>query len=274
MKTSASLFLTDIMPEKRSWFNKIVKNDVFGNNSPHHVFNRLKQSGVEGIELLLPSYAKITLEDIQKLKEILAENTMPVFSVHQTIRLLSMTKIDEIKTLFEIAKMLSAKVIVLHMSSAGKQIFDKEYIQTIHELEKQYGIKAGFENREKFIGSLTKPYGWDEKEFGLLMKDKNFSITLDTQHLAQAGGDIIEFFKKNKDRIVNIHISDYKHHILNSSLRPLRFRHMPLGKGQLPIDEFLKTLKKENYKGLVTMEIHTDLEGLCESARMITGSKK
>lgn len=274
MKTSASLFLTDIMPHKRGWFNKIVKTPIFQDKTPQEVFATLKASGIEGIELLLPSFARVTQEDINQLKKFLAENHMPVFSVHQSIRFLTQTKSEEIKDLFKIADKLSAKVVVLHMNSAGKQIFDKAYIDMIHALEKQYGIKAGFENREKFIGSILKPYGWHEDKFSSLMKKQNFSITLDTTHLAQAGGDIINFFKKNKDRIVNIHLSDYRPHFLNSSLRPLRFKHLPLGKGQLPIEEFLRILKKENYKGLVTMEINTDLPGMCESAKIITDNKK
>ncbi len=106
------------------------------------------------------------------------------------------------------------------------------------------------------------------------MKKADLHITLDTTHLAQAGGNIIDFFKKNKARIVNIHISDYKPNMLNNNLRPLRYKHMPLGKGDLPIEEFVRTLREEKYKGLVTMEIHTDLNGMCESAKVINAHSK
>jgi sugar phosphate isomerase/epimerase len=94
-------------------------------------------------------------------------------------------------------------------------------------------------------------------------------MTLDTTHLGQAGGDIVKFFKKNKGKIVNIHLGDYKHHPLNTTLRPFRYKHLPLGHGQLPIQEFLETLRKEKYQGLITMEIHTNLEGMCQSAKLI-----
>ena len=106
------------------------------------------------------------------------------------------------------------------------------------------------------------------------MAENNFDITLDTTHLAHSGGDIIEFFEKNKERIINIHLSDYRPHLLNGSLRPFRYKHLPLGKGVLPIEEFIKLLKKENYSGLLTMEIHTDLHGMCESAEKITSIVK
>ena len=271
MKTSTSLMLTDIMPQKRSWFTKVVKNRVFDRKSPDQVFASLKDSGVEGIELLLPSYTKITEEDIAEVKRMLDQNNMPVFSVHQTLRFFTKTRLGEIEELFKLTKFLSADVIVLHMNSAGKQVFDKEYITAVHKLQKKYGIKVGFENREKFIGSLFRPYGWHAEKFSSLMKENEFFITFDTTHLAHSGGDIVTFFKHNKDRIVNIHLSDYKSNMLNSSLRPLRFKHLPLGEGELPIEEFIKLLRKENYKGLLTMEINTDLAGMCESARIIHG---
>lgn len=273
MKISAGLFLTDILPHRRKLFNKIVKNKVFGTKSPAHVFSSLKKSGVDGIEIFLPSFMKFTDDDLLEIKKIVEAHDVQIFSVHQSLRFLTKTRIAEITRLFEMAHMLSAKVIVLHISLAGKQIFDDEYIATLHSLEKKYGIKIGFENRERIVGSFRKHHSWHGDEFAKLMKKTGFHITLDTTHLAQAGGDIIEFFKQNKDRIVNIHLSDYKHHYLNSTLRPFRYKHLPIGKGDLPMDEFLQVLRKEKYNGLVTMEMHTDLEGMSESARVISNAR-
>lgn len=270
MKTSAGLFLTDILPHKRGLYSKIVKNKVFGKHPSHYVFDTLKKSGVDGVEVFLPSFSKITANVIEELKEHLNREKMEALSLHQSLRFFTKTKLAEIEHLFEYAKILGAKVIVLHVSLAGSQIFKKEYIDTIHRLQEQYGIKVGFENKEKVIGTRSKnKFHWHQEEFPKLMKKNNFYITLDTTHLAQAGGDIIKFFKEHKDSIINIHLSDYKHHFLNSTLRPFRFKHMPLGKGHLPIQQFLEVLYKEKYKGLVTMEIHTDLDGMCESARVI-----
>lgn len=269
MKTSAGLFLTDILPHKRRFFNKIVKNKIFENTTADHVFPSLKKSGVDGIELFLPSFAKFTFDDIKEVKELLDLYKMPVLSVHQALRFFSKTRIAEITKLFHMADTLNAKVIVLHTQLAGKQIFNKEYIETLHSLQKKYDIKIGFENKEKYLIPSGGKHSWHQDKFPKLMEQNDFHITLDTTHLAVAGGDIISFFKKHKERIINIHLSDYKQHFLNTSLRPFRYKHLPLGKGQLPIEQFLKTLKKENYQGLVTMEIHTDLQGMCDGAKII-----
>ena len=267
MKLSVALFLTDILPHKRKLFNKIVKNKLFENLSTDEVFLKFKKSGITGVEILLPS--SVTQEDIHDVKKVLVKNNMNIYSVHQALRFLTMTKLPEINELFEYSKFLESDVIVLHMNSAGSQVLNSRYVSKIHELQRKYEIKAGFENSEKHIGSKLKSYGWDEDKFSALMKKENFYITLDVCHLGQSGGDIVDFFKKNKDRIVNIHLSDYKSHYLNNSLRPLRYKHLPLGKGDLPIRDFLSAIKKSNYNGVLTMEISANLNGLLESAEII-----
>ena len=272
MKTSALLFLTEIMPEKRRLYGAIIKNKVFNGQTREHVFKTLKKAGIDGVEILLPQFSVISDKELINLKEILETYHMPVLSLHQKLRFFTKTKIDEVSELFHQAELLGAKLIVLHMSTVGKQLFDKKYIAKLHELQEKYGITVGFENREKQFWNLNSKYGWHEESFPEFVKNAGFSMTLDTCHLAQSGGDIIKFFKKNKENIVNIHLSDYKHHMFNNSLRPMRYKHMPLGKGMLPMKEFIDLLHREEYKGLVTMEIHTDLDGIVDGARKIKKS--
>lgn len=269
MKTSINLFLTDIMPERRKMYHKLVKNRIFAQFAPHQVFEILKKSGIDGIEVLLPQFAPVSDKDIKMLKELLTQCDMPVLSVHQSLRFFSSTKIKEITRLAEVAHMLSAKVIVLHMNSAQKQIFDPEYVAALHALEEKYDVVVTFENMEKHIGSLMYEHRWEGVKFADLVRSTGFHITFDIVHLATSGGDILEFYEKNKDIIANIHLSDYKHHYLNSSLRPMRYKHMPIGKGDLPIKQLMYLLYDEKYDGLLTMEMHTDLEGIKESAKIL-----
>ncbi len=270
MKKSILLFLTDLLPQKRKFLSKIIKNKLFNKLSAHDVLNQLKESDVDGIELLLPSY--FSKEDIEEVKKVIDNSGIKVLSVHQALRFLTITRLSEIKKILDCAKIFSAKVIVLHMNSAGNQLFNKKYITAIHAMEIEYGIKIGFENREKYLGSVLNSYGWDELKFAELMRKEDLHITFDVCHMGQAGGNIIDFFKNNKDRIVNIHLSDYKNNILNSSLRPIRYKHLPLGKGELPINEFLQALNTEGYNGLLTLEINTNLQELIESAKILNNA--
>lgn len=272
MKTSISLFLSDILPHRKKAYHKVVKSKIFKGKKTEEVFTALKKLGLDGFELLLPQYANITNNDILEIEELTKKNKFPVLSVHQTLRFITTTKIKEITRLFEIAQMLQAKVIVLHINSAKKQIFNETYIQELHELEKKYGVTVTFENMEKHAQSYFHAHRWHPIKFADLVKKIDFHITFDTVHLAHSGGDIITFYKENMDRISNIHLSDYRFHPLNSSLRPMRFKHMPLGKGELPIDKFIALLEKENYNGLLTLEINSDMAGVEQSMGVINHS--
>ncbi|MGH7203141.1 MAG: sugar phosphate isomerase/epimerase family protein [Candidatus Levyibacteriota bacterium] len=273
MKTSVSLFLSDILPQKRKLYHQIVKNDILDRATVDDDLKRLKDAGLEGIEICLPQYTRTTEEDIKQVMQLSKRHKLPIFSIHQSLRFFSSTKLPEISELMDIANRMSASLVVLHMNTAQKQIFDFNYIKALHQLEKQYGITVTFENMEKYIASLRKKYIWEAQAFAKVIDDNNFHITLDVVHLAHSGGDILTFYEQNKDRIKNIHLSDYRYNMFNSNLRPLRFKHMPLGEGELPIQTFLKLLKKEHYKGLLTMEIHTDLKGICESIAIINQAK-
>lgn len=272
MKLSAWVSLSDLLPDKKTGFDRFIfgrfiKQTIFNKNNPQDVLLALKKSGVDGIELLV--CPNVEDNDIVKIQKILKELNMNVFSVHQSISTLFNIRILEITNLFEIANKLSAKVIVLHINVIGDQIFDETYVKDLKALEKKYNIKIGIENSPKSVLSLSKSYSWGEKEFSNLMKKTDFHITFDTTHLAQTGKGIIAFYKKNKDRIVNIHLSDYKNNFLNNYLLFAYDTHLPLEKGELPIREFLQTLKDNNYSGLITMEINGSLDDLCQSARII-----
>src|SRR5688572_22951707 len=118
MKTSASLFFTDILPHKRKLYHKIVKNKIFDGFSTKEAFAKLGAAGMDGVELILPAFRKVSDEEIGEVKQLLDESKMPIFSVHQVVRLLTKTRLAEIVELFHIADLLGAKTIVLHMSSA------------------------------------------------------------------------------------------------------------------------------------------------------------
>lgn len=269
MKLSAWVSVSDLIPHKKTIFDrfilaKFIYQSIFHKNNPGDVLLNLKKCGVNGIELLMSSNTKEN--DIQKVKDLLAQVKMQVFSIHQPLSSLFNISILEVTKLFKVAKALKALVIVLHINVIGNQIFDQDYIKALKNLENEYNIMIGIENSPKSYLSLFKSYSWKEKEFLSLMKKTGFCITFDTTHLAQTGKDIISFYKNNKDSIVNIHLSNYRKSFLNTRLLLTNDTHLPLKKGELPIKEFLQTLKEENYDGLITMEINGSLEELCQSA--------
>jgi len=262
----------DLIQKKKTFFErfiiaKFIYQNIFYKKNPTDILISLKKAGVDGIELLLSSNTK--KEELQTIESMIEKLDMRVFSVHQPLSTLFYIGINEVKKLSQITKRLKAKVLVLHVNVLGKQIFDQKYIAGLKELEKEYDIKIGIENSPRSMLTMFNSYCYQQEKFSSLMTTNKLNITLDTTHLAQVGGDIISFYKSNKERVANIHLSDYKNHFLNTHLLLTNHTHLPLGKGKLPIREFLQILKQTNYDGLITMEISGSLEDLCQSARFI-----
>jgi sugar phosphate isomerase/epimerase len=172
-----------------------------------------------------------------------------------------------IEKLFELAKSFSAKVLVLHIFAIGRRFYKPEFVKTLKSLEEKYGVKIGLENGIKDIFTSFKTYCYEEKKIAEIAALTGLNLTFDTTHLAHASGNIINFYRKNKEKIINIHLSDYKKIWFN------RFfpsgLHLPLGEGESPIEEFLKILKEDNYSGILTLEINSGLRGIENSVNFV-----
>lgn len=275
MKLSAWVFITDLLPQKKRFFHKVIAEpflqaNVFGKNEKDTVLKALKRSGIDGVELLIPR--KIKKDDFIKVKKILDKYSIPVLSVHQPLEYVLRISYSEIEKLFEAAKFFNAKVIVIHLKAISSKLKNEKFMSDLKKLEKKTGIKIGIENDHKNPLSFLLPYISRPEQFSKVVKDQDLSVTLDTSHLAQCDGDIVDFYKKNKNNIINIHLSDYKKNFINRSLFLNKDMHLPIGKGELSIKKLLEQLNKEKYQGLVTLEVK-GLGGIVESAKFVKSSK-
>ncbi len=263
MKLSLSVNLSDILTEKKSILENIFSwGSIFDNGfHPGRVFRLVNETNLDGIELVASK--NMNERDIERVKKILGEHRVSVLSLHQPILTIYKIGLEGIQKLFEAASRLSAKAIVIHIFSLGNKIHDVGFIKLLKSLEEKYGIKIGLENGTKNIIIGLKHHCYREKEFSEIIAKLELGITFDTTHLAQAdSGDIIGFYKKNKERIINIHLSDYKYGWLPHNLFNT---HMALEKGDLPMEEFLKTIKEDRYDGLLTFEINRSAKEIKKS---------
>jgi sugar phosphate isomerase/epimerase len=279
MKISLYVHFFDLIPAKESLLDKLnhlvipdEKHQMYKTKSLDLILRSLKKVGVDGLELLAPS---VTADkDIGKIKEIIKKYDLPVLSIHQSNSNIKSISLSEIEKLCILAKNFSAKVVTLHSDTLGDKLFDKSFILNLKEFQTKYELQFGIENMPKSPFSILKPYTYEPAKFSSLINNSGLNITLDTTHLGQVNSSICKFYAENKEKIINIHLSDYKISKLNRVLLLSNDTHLPLTKGELPIAEFLKLLKKDNYNGLITMEINADLDGLCQSAETIKNAFK
>lgn len=274
MKIALYVDFSDIISAKQTLIDKLnhlfivdPKHQMYKTQSLSHILQSLKKAGVDGLELIIPKV--LSDNNIQAINNIVRIHKMPVLSIHQANNDLRDISLPEIQRLCGIANIFSANVVTLHSDTLGKKLFNKEFIMEIKKLQEKHSLKFGIENMPKSPFSLFKDYSYNAHKFSSTVNNAGLSITFDTTHLGQVNSDICEFYKKNKDKIINIHISDYKKSRLNRTLLLANGTHLSLSEGELPIAKFLKTLKEEDYQGLITMEINGNLNQLCRSAEMI-----
>lgn len=266
MQLAFSINLSNILLSKSSVLENLISFGSFSNyiKSPKQTLDFLKEAKIDGIELVASSI--VLKRDIEKVKEILAEKNLSVLSIHQPVLKLYRISLAGIEKLFEFAVAFSTKVIVLHLFAVGKRLYNPEFVKVLKSLEEKYDVKIGLENGIKDIFTSFKTYCFQEKKITEIASLTGLNLTFDTTHLAHAGGGIISFYRQNKEKIVNIHLSDYKNVFFN------RFfpsgLHLPLGEGELPIEELLKILKEDNYNGILTLEINSGLKGIEKSVNV------
>ena len=279
MKISLYVDFSDIISAKQTIIDKLnhliivdPKHQMYKTQTLGHILQSLKTAGVDGLELIVPKI--LSDKNIQEINDIVKKYDLPILSIHQANNNLFDISISEMQRLCKIANIFNAQVVTLHSDTLGKNLFNNEFILELKKLQKKHQLVFGIENMPKGPFSLFKTYAYSVNEFSSTINNAGLSMTLDTAHLGQTGEDICEFYENNKEKIVNIHLSDYKKSWLNRILLLANKTHLPLNEGELPISKFLKTLKEENYQGLITMEINGNLDKLCQNAEIIKNAFK
>jgi sugar phosphate isomerase/epimerase len=274
MRLSLWLFFTNLLPSSRSFVEKHVidrlsssTNAIFTQKPLDTILSTFKNAGIDGIELSMPT--TVTDSQLLEVKQLLLRQKLPVLSIHQPLRNVFELSLQTAESLCKIANFYNCKVVVLHSDSIGSDFLNKHYISQLKRLEKKYSISFCIENMPYSPFSFFKRYTWEQHEFSKRMKELDLCITFDTTHLGQVNGDMLQFYEDNKKRINNIHLSDYKKHFINRYLLMTGYTHLPFGKGRLPIKELLSRLKKDKYKGLITLEINSSLKELIGSIEKV-----
>lgn len=254
MKISISLPAIYLLQKKSLMLWYLAKHSEVRSQKPTDVLKEIAMSPITGIELVVDK--KTTLQDIQKIKRLVGQFKLRIYSIHQPYLNLLRLHDAEIEKLLQFAKATDAKVVVIHAHSIGKSIFSEKRLETLRRLQKVYGVTLALENSQKVLP--TQKYWWHEETFSNAFLPTPLSMTFDVAHMGGSGGDIVGFFKKHSKRIANIQLSDYG-----------RKYHLPLGEGRLPISKLLKTVKKENYKGIITFEVNDSVQTICQNAMLL-----
>jgi inosose dehydratase len=157
----------------------------------------------------------------------------------------------EVNRAFEYAKNAGVKTII--------GVPSHELLPLVNKKVQEYDIRLAIHNH----GPGDKVYPSPESVYNHIKSlDKRIGLCIDIGHTQRIGLDPSKEVKKYAGRLYDIHIKDVTGS--TSSDKPTE-----MGRGVIDIPEFLKTLVKINYQGVVAFEFEKDandpLPGLAES---------
>lgn len=197
-----------------------------------------------------------TKEDWAKKKAVLDEKGLVcyTFGVAGT----SMKK-EENRKLFEMAKFLGCKVIVVEPREMA--IWDN-----LEELVKEYDIKLAIHNHGK--GTVYGDPATVKKV--LDSRDKRIGVCMDIGWITAAGFDAAEIFKGYNGRVYDMHLKDKKIEKVDGKDVPLD---VDIGTGNANYKGLFQEIKKAKWDGV--MAIETDNKSFAEEpTKFVEGGAK
>jgi inosose dehydratase len=158
---------------------------------------------------------------------------------------------EEVKRAFNYAKQAGIKTII--------GVPNHELLPLVDKLVKEHNIKLAIHNH----GPGDKIYPSPDTVYERIKNfDKRIGLCIDIGHTQRIGQDPSKMALKYADRLYDIHMKDVTGNTEKDT--PLE-----IGRGVIDIPQFLKTLTKIKYQGVLAMEYEKDMTdpvpGLAES---------
>ena len=216
--------------------------------SLEETFELIAEAGFDGAELMI-TQDRLS-QDPHRLGALAARYGVPVPAVHGPFLVATWLvfgtdpkgKIDRCVRFAETAKV---STVVIHPPYRWQTAYASWLDDAIPRIREETGVTIAVENMfpvnvngralRFFSGTMPAELGrWP-------------CLTLDTSHLAAAGGDLMAAWEELADRVVHLHVS-------NNDGRG-RDTHGLLDRGVLPVPEFLEEVGAGRFGGAVTLEL-------------------
>jgi sugar phosphate isomerase/epimerase len=149
---------------------------------------------------------------------------------------------QECRAVFEFAKKLGLRAVTSEPDPAAMDIIEK--------LVKEYDIAMAIHNHPKQPNNPNYKF-WNPDYILSLVKDRDSRMgsCADTGHFARSGLKPVEALKKLEGRIISSHLKDVK----NGA-------DVPYGTGNSDVSAMLQELKRQNFKGNISIEYESNLD--------------
>jgi sugar phosphate isomerase/epimerase len=207
------------------------------------------EAGYESVEVMVtqdPSSQEPHLVEAAARDHGLSVEVVHAPFLLMTRRVWGTDPIGKIYRAVQLAEIVGASVVVIHPPYRWQVRFRRWIETNLAEFSARTGVTIAVENMFpiKVAGDrgLTFHAGQELEEL-----DRNPYLVIDTSHAAVAGLDIVEVYRRYRDKIVHIHLSNNAGKGWDS--------HLPVYEGVLPVGEFLDVLVEDGFAGAVSLEL-------------------
>jgi len=208
----------------------------------HYLIHSLKQLSYLGFDCVQivcqdPRDLPIGAQELRKKCEQLG---LEISSIGGYINILD-SGWNKLNDIIDFTSKVGSEIICLHAGSFGDSGVLIERLTGIVENAKSNGIKIALENSPM---SLIKT---DDDLLNVIKRVDKLFVNLDTGNLNLVSGDVLRAVDKLKKNIIHTHIKD-------SVLYKNKWLFTELGRGQIPVPQYLKALKRIGYRGPLIIE--------------------
>lgn len=218
------------------------------------VFALAAEVGFDGLEVLIDE--RFDTRQAGYLRRMAERHGRPILSVHapfwpERVSYWPSSQPHSVIAAAELARDLGAEVVVVHLPRRWEKDFERWLLQELPIWQEEHPHpKIGLENmpRKRFTRWFIPLNYW---RMNTLEEWGQFEhLTLDTTHLGTKGLDVLGTYQRLRERVVHVHLSNAR----RKGQRVLE--HRRLEDGFLPLDAFLQQLERDDYRGVVTVELH------------------
>jgi sugar phosphate isomerase/epimerase len=180
-----------------------------------------------------------------------AERGLKIASVHGPFLAITKTvwgldPIQKIRRGAEFCRSVGAASMIVHPPYLWERAYARWIAQEMEAFCAETGVIVAVETMyPKWVaGRRLRGYRWlDPAELGRRAR----YVALDTSHVTVGRHDLLDSYRELKDRLVHIHLSD--------NAGDGRDGHLEIEQGVLPLDRFLGELRRDGYRGVVSLEL-------------------
>ena len=229
--------------------NLTCSTGAFLTRSPRDAFASIAEAGFPGVEVMVTRDP--ATQDGSSLRDLAAEHGLEIRAIHapflvMTRRVWGTDPIGKIYRSIELAEEAGAPLVVVHPPYRWQMAYRRWLDDRLPQLSEHTSVRVAVENM--FPIRLRGRGGVGLHAKHLLEDLERFPhVVFDTSHAAVSRLDPIETYRRLRDRVAHVHLSNNAGRGWDS--------HLPVEEGILPIAEFLEVLAADGFAGAVSLEL-------------------